>query len=187
MNEFIAIDFETGNNSPASAISIGLVKFRDFEVVDSYYSLIQPPTLYIRGDFTDIHGLTADDVKDADNFGFLWENEIKHFTGGAVLAAHNASFDMNVLYSTLMHYGIQTPSNPYFCTLNLSRRAWPRLGSHALSALGRHFNIVYNAHNALDDAMTCGKLAHLAARKYRTGNDILRLLKAAGLSLKYEY
>jgi DNA polymerase-3 subunit epsilon len=184
MNEFIAIDFETGNNSPTSALSIGLVKFRDFDAVDSYYSLIKPPTMYIRDDFTNIHGLTADDVENAHNFCFLWENEIMNFIGGAVLAAHNAPFDMNVLRSTLGHYGIQTPSYPYFCTLNLSRRAWPRLNSHALSALGRHFNIVYNAHNALDDAMTCGKLAQLAAQRYKTGNDITKLLKAAGLSLK---
>jgi DNA polymerase-3 subunit epsilon len=185
MNEFIAIDFETGNNSPTSAISIGLVKFRDFEAVDSYYSLIKPPTLYIRDDFTDIHGLTIDDVKDTRNFGFLWENEIKKFTGSTALAAHNAPFDMKVLHSTLAHYSMSSASNPYFCTLQLSRRAWPRLGSHALSALGRHFNIVYNAHNALDDAMTCGKLAKLAALRFKSGNDVMKLLKAAGLGLKY--
>jgi hypothetical protein len=36
MNDFIAIDFETAIYAPYSAVSIGLVKFHDFEPVDTY-------------------------------------------------------------------------------------------------------------------------------------------------------
>jgi DNA polymerase-3 subunit epsilon len=65
---FVTIDFETAKYSRESACSVGLVKYRDRRAVDTFYSLIRPPSLYIRPDFTEIHGLTADDVKDAPAF-----------------------------------------------------------------------------------------------------------------------
>ena len=71
---FVTIDFETGMYKPESACSVGLVKYIDGIEIDSYYSLIRPPTLYIRPDFTAIHGLVVEDVKDAPNFAQLWKN-----------------------------------------------------------------------------------------------------------------
>ena len=63
--DFTAIDFETAYYRKESACSIGLVRFRDGEEVDSFYSLIRPPSLYVRPDFTAIHGLTVADLVDA--------------------------------------------------------------------------------------------------------------------------
>src|SRR3712207_4472701 len=40
---FTAIDFETANNSAASACSVGMVKVRDGRVVDSAHWYIRPP------------------------------------------------------------------------------------------------------------------------------------------------
>ena len=97
MNDFITIDFETATEKHESAISVGLVKYRNYKPISAYYSLICPPNLYIRPDFTEIHGLTVEDVKDAPDFSYIWKNEIKKFTGKTLLAAHNASFDMKVL------------------------------------------------------------------------------------------
>jgi DNA polymerase-3 subunit epsilon len=183
MNEFIAIDFETGNLSPDSAISIGLVKYKNFEEIDSFYSLIKPPKLYIRQDFTAIHGLTIDDVKDADDFAFLWADKIKEFIGNSLLAAHYAVFDMKVLKSLLEYYGIPIPKLKHFCTCILSRKAWPGLQYHSLTFLANHFNIIYDAHNAVEDAKTCGKIVQLAAEKFQKDN-IIDLLKVSGTRRK---
>jgi DNA polymerase-3 subunit epsilon len=163
---FVAIDFETAKYSPESACSIGLVKYQDGKEVDSYYSLIRPPVLYIRPDFTDIHGLTVEDVKDAPPFSELWERCILPFIGESILAAHNASFDMRVLRAVLKWYDIPKPALRNFCTLALARHTWPELESHALTALAQNFGIIYQAHNALDDARTCGTIAYQAATKY---------------------
>jgi len=183
MNEFVAIDFETAVYNPNSAVSVGLVRYRDYESVDSYYSLIRPPRLYIRPDFTDIHGLTVDDVRDAPDFSRVWERGARDFIGGTVLAAHNASFDMRVLRAVLEHYDVQIPDISYFCSCNLARRVWPSFQSHSLGNLAKRFGIIYDAHNALADAQTCGKLVQLAAEKTGCTANLEGLLEASGLEL----
>ena len=168
MNDFIAIDFETATQARKSAISIGLVKYRDFKPISSYYSLIRPPRLYILPYFTEIHGLTTEDVKDAPNFGDIWEQEIRGFINDTPLAAHNASFDMSVLRAALEHYGIAVPGIAYFCSLALARQTLHGLPSYSLATLAEHFGITYAAHNALADAKTCGKIIGLCAKEVQT-------------------
>jgi DNA polymerase-3 subunit epsilon len=151
--------------------------------VDSFYSLIRPPVLYIRPEFTEIHGLTVEDVRDAPDFAEVWENGILPFTGDLPLAAHNAAFDMGVLRAALSWYKLPLPLIRYFCTLRLARAAWPELESHALTSLGEHFGIVYDAHNALEDAQTCGIIACRAAERYASAN-LGELLKAAKVGMR---
>jgi DNA polymerase-3 subunit epsilon len=179
---FVSIDFETAKYSRESACSIGMVKYMDGKAADTYYSLIRPPKLYIRPDFTEIHGLTVEDVKDAPTFADLWDSAIKPFIGGLPLAAHNAPFDMGVLWAVLEWYELEIPVLRYFCTCSLSRRTWPGLESYSLSALAERFGIVYNAHNALDDAKTCGKLVLMSAKKFK-GANIRELLSASGMEM----
>jgi DNA polymerase-3 subunit epsilon len=180
---FITIDFETAKYSRESACSVGLVKFLDGEAVETFYSLIRPPILYIRPDFTDIHGLTVDDVRDAPNFAEVWKTGILPFISGLPLAAHNAGFDMGVLRAALEWYDLPIPPLKYFCTLELARAAWPELESHALTRLGKTFGIVYDAHNALADAQTCGAIVRKAAEKYACAT-LRDLLRAANMKIK---
>jgi DNA polymerase-3 subunit epsilon len=179
---FVTIDFETAKYSKESACSVGLVKHLDGKVADTFYSLIRPPKLYIRPDFTEIHGLTVDDVKDAPTFADIWDSGIKPFIGNLPLAAHNAQFDMGVLWAVLEWYDLDIPELPYFCTCNLARKTWQGLDSYSLSKLAENFGILYNAHNALDDAKTCGKLVQMSAQKFNSAS-INELLAAAGLEM----
>jgi DNA polymerase-3 subunit epsilon len=180
---FVAIDFETAQYAQDSACSVGVVRFRDGEAQDSYYSLIRPPVLYIRPDFTAIHGLTVEDVRDAPAFADIWGSALLPFIGDMPLAAHNASFDMGVLRAVLEQQGLPVPPFRYFCTLQISRRVWPSLRSHSLPNLGAHFGIHYEAHQAMDDARVCGGITCLAARQ--TGSRTLKeLLRSARLGLR---
>ena len=179
---FVSIDFETAKYSRESACAVGLVKFLDGKIADTFYSLVRPPKLYIRPDFTEIHGLTVDDVKDAPSFADLWDTSIKPFIGDLPLAAHNAAFDMGVLWAVLEWYDLAIPAVLYFCTCSLARRTWTGLKSYSLSTLADKFGIVYDAHNALEDAMTCGKLVQMSAGKFASAN-IAELLAAAGVEM----
>jgi DNA polymerase-3 subunit epsilon len=161
---------------------VGLVKFLNGKPEDTFYSLICPPVLYIRPDFTEIHGITIEDVRDAPDFAEVWKNGILPFTGNLPLAAHNATFDIGVLKAALNWYKLPLPPLKFFCTLRLARAAWPELESHALTRLGEHFGIAYNAHNALEDAQTCGIIACKAAEQYACTN-LKKLLRAAKVNM----
>ncbi|MDR2632925.1 MAG: 3'-5' exonuclease [Treponema sp.] len=180
--DFVTIDFETGQYARESACAVGLAKYRQGKLVDSFYSLVRPPVLYIRPDFTEIHGLTVEDVQYAPGFDALWEARIQPFMAGFPVAAHNAPFDMGVLRAVLRWYELSLPRFSYFCTLALSRHTWPELASHKLSFLGSTFGITYAAHNALADAQVCGDIVCRAAKHWGSGK-LQELLQAARIGL----
>lgn len=188
MMEFVAIDFETANNSPLSACSIGLARMnQEGDVIDTKYWLIKPPSgndkFYHRN--IEIHGIYPSDVRDEKHFDYLWP-EINLFIRDSVLIAHNAIFDMRILTSLLDYYNIQRPSWNYCCTLKISRKIWPQMKSHALTYLSDNFSFNYNAHYALDDAVNCGKIFVKAIKtcnyQMDTINDLRNILIDKGIS-----
>lgn len=73
MDNFAAIDFETANNERTSVCSVGVVIVRNGEIVDSFYSLIQPEPNYYNYWFTQIHGITKNDTDQAPVFPHVWK------------------------------------------------------------------------------------------------------------------
>ena len=65
---------------------------------------------------------------------------------------------MNVLRHTLVAWDLGVPPYKYFCTLSLSRKLWKGRRSYKLTSLAEDLGWEYDAHNALADAETCGKL-----------------------------
>lgn len=93
------------------------------------------------------------------------------FSKGCLLVAHNASFDLNFLYS---EYGrvLDYQQKKYgLCTLKLSKVLVPESPAHKLEILSRYFGVhVENRHRALDDArMTANvllKILEILEKKY---------------------
>jgi len=156
--QYVAIDFETASRHQDSACSIGLVRMdEEGEAIDTYYSLICPPDLFFDDNCTQVHHLDPLVVSKAPKFNELW-NDISAFIGNSPLVAHNALFDMGVLKATLERYGLKPIHNDYYCTLSLSRKLWKGKPSYRLTALAEELGWSYDAHNALADADTCGRL-----------------------------
>ena len=62
-----------------------------------------------------------------------------------------------MLQQSAARYGIRCPDYPFYCSCLTARRALPGC-SHRLTVLADRYGIVYDAHNALADAQTCGRL-----------------------------
>ena len=92
MKDFAAIDFETANNERTSVCSIGVIIVRNGEIVDSFYSLIQPEPNYYNYWCTQVHGLKEEDTEDAPIFPEVWK-QIAPLIEGLPLVAHNKAFD----------------------------------------------------------------------------------------------
>lgn len=152
--DFTALDFETSHYEADSACSIGLVKVRDGQIVQSSAHLIKPPRRMFM--FTHVHGIHPRDVEKAPTFGELWPSIAHYFKDSPLLAAHNAGFDRRVLMACCSRYGIEPPLQPFECSMELARSVW-NLRPTKLSDVARFLGISLNHHEALSDALACAK------------------------------
>lgn len=121
MQDFAAIDFETANGRRSSVCSIGVVIVRGGEIVDRFYSLIQPSPNYYTYWTTEVHGLTRQDTDGQPIFPEVWA-QIKDKIAGLPLVAHNRPFDESCLKAVFEEYGLEYPNYEFHCTLAASRR-----------------------------------------------------------------
>ena len=131
MKDFAAIDFETANNERSSVCSVGIVIVRNGEIVDSFYSLINPEPNYYNYWCSQVHGLTREDTEDAPVFPEVWKL-IEPLIDGLPLVAHNARFDSSCLKAAFRTYQMDYPDYPFYDTLSASRQTLPELENHQL-------------------------------------------------------
>lgn len=159
MTDFAAIDFETANFERSSVCSVGVVIIRGGEIVDSFYSLIQPEPNYYRWQCSQVHGLCCDDTDNAPVFPKVWA-QIAPRIEGLPLVAHNKAFDENCLKAVFRCYQMDYPDYEFHCTLIASRRALPHLENHQLHTVAAACGYqLKNHHHALADAEACAAIA----------------------------
>ncbi|MBQ1508147.1 MAG: 3'-5' exoribonuclease [Erysipelotrichaceae bacterium] len=163
--KIVALDFETANSSSASACSLGLSIYEDGVFADSFEWLIKPHSRYNYFTNTYIHLITKEDVEDKEEFLFYYDR-LKEITEGAVLVAHNARFDMDVLNSVCDVYGLEHLHNRFLDTVTISRRVYPELRSHRLDAIADYLDIDLCHHNACSDSMACLMILLKAMESY---------------------
>jgi len=152
-NGFLVFDVETPNNRQDKICQIGLVR---------HVSNAKPPECscyFINPDAPfdsiccDIHGISAKDVKNEPTFDELWKRELSELFSDSVLIAHNASFDLSVLYKTLDFYHLKMPEIQYVDTYDLSRKHYPSLPDHKLKTVASFLgHTITHSHDALSDA-----------------------------------
>ena len=159
MRDFAAIDFETANGERSSVCSVGVVVVRDGEIVDSFYSLIQPEPNYYTYWCSRVHGLCQEDTDDAPIFPDVWAH-IEPMIAGLPLVAHNAPFDEGCLKAVFCTYRMDYPDYLFLDTLRVSRRLMPHLPNHQLQTVSAACGYeLEHHHHALADAEACACIA----------------------------
>ena len=159
MENFAAIDFETANNERTSVCSVGVVIVRDGEIVDSFYSLIQPEPNYYNYWCTQVHGITRHDTESAPVFPKVWK-QIEPLIDGLPLVAHNKAFDESCLKAVFRCYQMDYPDYDFHCTCQAARRAFPNAENHQLHTISMLCGFrLENYHHALADAEACAWIA----------------------------
>lgn len=120
MKDFAAIDFETANSERSSVCSVGVVIVRNNEIVDSFYSLINPEPNYYNYWCTKVHGLTSRDTDDAPVFPEVWK-QIAPLIEGLPLVGHNSPFDESCLKAVFRVYQMDYPYYKFYDTLSTAR------------------------------------------------------------------
>lgn len=151
----LALDFETSGTYEGAACAIGMVRLETCKIVDSFYSLIRPPSSHVK--FTGIHGLTWNILKNEPDFPAVWKGAAHILAGIDYFIAHNAAFDRGVLYSCRSFFNLDIPDRPFLCTLKGARKALD-IPSKKLSAVCAHLGIKLVHHHAGSDAMACARI-----------------------------
>lgn len=154
---YFAFDVETPNRHNDRISSIGITAIEDGRICGTYNYLVNPevPFDYFNIQLTNI---SPSDVKDAPTFPAVWEKISMAFTS-ETLIAHNAHFDLTVLFRTLEAYGIALPQNlHYFDTLPLVRGALPDLPNHKLGTVSAYYGIDLDHHQSGSDSRVCAEI-----------------------------
>ena len=160
---FVAIDFETANNSKDSACALGIVVFQAGKPVDRKYYLINPRCKFSAKNIS-IHGIQPSDVERAPTFDKLWPH-IRHYFRYSL--AGYWTFDLDVLKALSARYRISMDLS-YIDVCAEARDKISYLENYKLPTGANFLGITgLQHHNALSDAETCG-LVHVALSRIKT-------------------
>lgn len=156
---FTAIDFETATYARNSACAVGVVTVENRKIVDTYYSLIRPPSNLYYTKTIAVHGIHPHDTENALSFADIFP-DIAERIYGQTIVAHNATFDRTVLQHCMASAGLDYEdldiSNRWECTLQIYRNKG--YTPCRLSDCCRALNIDLNHHHAMSDALGCAEL-----------------------------
>lgn len=160
---FVIVDLETTGGSPSSdgITEIGAVKVRGGQVLGELATLVDPGR-GVPPQITELTGITTAMLRNAPRIGTVLPSFLE-FAAGAVIVAHNASFDTAFLRAACEQHGMVWPKPPVLCTVRLARRVLTRdeAPSVRLSALATLLGTeTVPTHRALDDARTTVEVLH---------------------------
>lgn len=149
--DFVAIDFETANNSRDSACALAIVKVINNSITERHSWVFQPPRNEYAPQCINVHGITPEMTVNLGDIATI-HNRIIELLDGAVVVAHNAAFDLSVLESSLATAGLPMPNiSETHCSCKLS-------GNKRLEECCKEYNIPLDHHDPLSDAVACAKV-----------------------------
>lgn len=183
--KLLAIDFETANQHPASACSVGVVQFDAGELIYEAQHLIKPHPRYAYFDERNIaiHGIKPESVLNERLFDEIYE-QLLPFIEESVLIAHHAPFDVGVLKALQLMYGLQYPKVMYIDSVEIARKVLPFLANHKLNTVASYLGIELNHHEALSDARASGLIA-LHTMAQLNNFDLNHLMAYLNLPIRY--
>ena len=161
---FVAIDVETANSNVGSICQIGLAKYVDGKLVDSYCTLVNPQAHFDPLN-VGIHSITAERVADAP---FIIEvfDEILAFIDDSIVVSYTL-FDQRAFSNCLTHYHLPNPNWPWVDATVLVRKAFKQFAvrGYNLANVCKLLNYQFTHHDALADAKACGYVTTIILRE----------------------
>jgi DNA polymerase-3 subunit epsilon len=169
---YAVVDIETsGGSAQVDKITEIAIYIHDGEkIVDEFSTLINPE-VYIPTFITRLTGINNDMVATAPKF-YEVAKKIVLMTEGLLFVAHNAPFDYRFIQEEFKRLGYNYQRQT-LCTVRMSRKIIPGMGSYSLGNLCQNLGIeINNRHRAAGDALATTKLLELLIEKTQ-GNLVL--------------
>ncbi|SHJ98498.1 DNA polymerase-3 subunit alpha [Anaerocolumna jejuensis DSM 15929] len=149
---YVVFDIETTGFGPVKdrIIEIGAVKVKEGVIVDKFSTFINPE-IPIPQRIEELTSITDDMVIGSPKIDVILP-EFLAFCEGAVLVAHNASFDVSFIRKKAEMLGIET-NFTVVDTVGMARMLIPDLNNYKLHTVAKALSVsLENHHRAVDDA-----------------------------------
>ena len=169
----ISFDVETTGlyHDRCHIIELGSVKVDHTGTKIDTFSRFANPGYSIPKNITDLTGITNEMVKDADPSSKVIKDWFSWLEPGAILLAHNASFDSKFVTKPMVDENIDFENYCVVDTLDWARCVFHNLPKHKLGVLLEHINYnCENLHRAHDDALGAMHLAAYMIRNKKPTN-----------------
>lgn len=172
-NEFVSIDIEwTDSSNPYSLCEIGIAKFSDGTMTDTYRQYVRPQGKYEMGwREKETHGISEELIDEASHLVELWP-AIQEFIGGRAWVLHNATQDVKRILAALGEdHSIEVTDFHYLDTMLISKKTPWITSSNGLSEVAAFLGVKRDwalfdnresvgpePHGALEDAIATGEV-----------------------------
>ncbi|MDO4453406.1 MAG: PolC-type DNA polymerase III [Eubacteriales bacterium] len=149
---FVVFDLETTGFSPVhnKIIEIGAVRVENGKITDRFSTFVNPK-VPIPFRIEELTGINDAMVMDSDTIDVILPQFLK-FCEGAVMVAHNASFDMSFILENCRRQKTESAFTS-IDTVALARVLLPQLNRYKLDTVAKTLQIsLENHHRAVDDA-----------------------------------
>ncbi|MFZ4773952.1 MAG: exonuclease domain-containing protein [Terrimicrobiaceae bacterium] len=178
MFDFTVIDVETANPDFASICQIGVAKYSDGKIIDSWETLINPEDEFDDVN-VDIHGITESMVSGAPTFGQA-AKRLQEMISNTVVATYS-HFDRVAINDALYLSDLPPIECKWLDVARVSRRAWPQFAQsgYNLANVTSTLGITFKHHNALEDAKAAGEVLLRAITETQLSPDewVVRVTK----------
>jgi DNA polymerase-3 subunit epsilon len=149
---YIVLDLETANPDCASICQIGIVQVENGETVGTVSYLIDPQDRFDHWNIK-VHGIRPEHVAGRPTFPDLLP-EIAGLIEGRIVVTHG-SFDRIAIAKACQKYGLAPVEARWLDNQTVVRRTWPQFSrrGYSLGNLAAHFDIAFQHHDALEDAI----------------------------------
>ena len=165
--KFYSLDVETANPDQSTICQIGVGVFEDGKLVDTWKAYIDPQD-YFHWRFIDIHGITPKLVKGKRTFPKVYPKLRRMFENNIVV--HHSPFDRIAFQKAFVRFGLEPFEVQWLDSVQVARKSWEGLdGGYNLANLASYLGIQFQHHDALEDAVACGKIFLYATERSGIG------------------
>lgn len=152
---FVALDVETANADYSSICQIGIVEFKNGDIVDKWSSLVNPEAFFDPFN-SSIHGIYEDDIEDSPTFDKIYELLKNKINDKIVI--HHMPFDKIALNRACTEYGLDFLNPKWLDSAKITRRVWTDFAykGYGLGNITKFLGIDFKHHDALEDAIAAG-------------------------------
>jgi len=160
-----SVDVETANPDQSTICQIGVGLFEDGELIDTWKTYVDPED-YFHWRNIRIHRITEEDVWGQPIFPDVYPMLRRMFENNIVV--HHSHFDRTAFRKAFERYSLEPFEVQWLDSVRVARQAFGEgclEGGYNLANVATYLDIEFQHHDALEDAIACGKIILESCRK----------------------